>query len=206
MSHKTKHEEEVNPHALLRYAKSRRHPDAVGRLFDVYRNYLTLVARTQIDHRIGARFDASDIVQETFLDAHQGFADFKGMTEAELLAWLRKILIRNILDQVKFADAQKRDLRREESLDAGMERSSLQIIRALGKSSSTPSRQATNREQSVVIADALAQLSDEHREVVIQRNFFHRSFAEIAEEQGKTQGAIRMMWLRALENLKQKMG
>ena len=64
------------------------------------------------------RLDASDLVQETFLKAHREFASFLGATEAELVAWLRQILARNLTDLVRrFKAAGARMVRREQSLD-----------------------------------------------------------------------------------------
>src|SRR5438128_10963899 len=71
-------------------------PQRLGELLERYRNYLKLLARAQIDLFLRRRIDASDVVQETFLDACRDFQQFRGGTEAELRAWLRKILIYNV--------------------------------------------------------------------------------------------------------------
>src|SRR6516162_10915052 len=90
---------------------------ALGRLLELYRNYLRFMARTLISQPLQARLDASDLVQETFLKAYREFAGFLGSTEPELVAWLRQILVRSLSDQVKRHRAGKRDVRREEALD-----------------------------------------------------------------------------------------
>src|SRR5947209_15008286 len=66
--------------------------EALGQLLELYRNYLMLMARLQLGRRIQGKFDAADLVQETFLEAHRDFAQFRGATERELIAWLRRIL------------------------------------------------------------------------------------------------------------------
>ena len=73
---------------------------ALSRLLDEYRNYLRLLARNQIGQELRVRLDPSDLVQDTLIDASQNFARFRGETKSELIAWLRKILARNLVDQV----------------------------------------------------------------------------------------------------------
>src|SRR5438128_208138 len=74
---------------------------ALGRLLELYRNYLTLLARLQIDQRLQGKFDPSDLVQETFLEAHRDFVQFKGGSEPELVAWLRQILVTNLANLMR---------------------------------------------------------------------------------------------------------
>ena len=63
--------------------------DALGRLLERYRAYLTMLARVQIGRRLQGKADWADLVQETFLDAARQFPNFRGQAEPELLAWLR---------------------------------------------------------------------------------------------------------------------
>ena len=189
---------------LINEAKLGGQPNQIGGLLELYRNYLKLIAQTQINRRLQTRVDPSDVVQETYLDAHQGFAEFRGGTEAELIAWLRKILARNICDQAKRHGAQQRDIKREQSLEAAMNHSSMHLANALGDSITSPSCQAVKREQAVLIADAIAQLPEEQRTVITMRQMSRIPFTEIAEHLGKSPGAVRMIWLRALESLKKR--
>ena len=71
-------------------------PDRLGQLLDTYRNYLELLAKTQIDDKLRARISPSDLVQETMLGACRDFAHFRGHNERQLLAWLRQILINRL--------------------------------------------------------------------------------------------------------------
>src|SRR5690349_2797454 len=97
--------------------------EARSRLLELYRNYLRLHARALIGRALQARLDPSDVVQVTLHEAHRGFAAFAGTTEAELLGWLRRVLSHNLADQAKHHTAQARDVRREESLEAMLQRS-----------------------------------------------------------------------------------
>src|SRR6516162_5416091 len=106
-----------DPERLLAEARQGR-GESLGRLLELYRNYLALLARTQIDLHVQGRVDASDLVQETFLDACRDFGQFRGTSEIEWVAWLRKVLIYNLARVVqKQLLAQKRNARREVSLE-----------------------------------------------------------------------------------------
>ena len=176
--------------------------EALGQLLESYRNYLRLLAATQVGKGLLLRVDPSDLVQNTFLEAHRGFADFRGKTEAELVAWLRRILVHNLADEAKRHGAERRDFHREESLEVLLDRSSLSAHEALAAGISSPSMQAIRRERAVIVADTLARLPDEHREVVVLRNLLHLKFDEIAVRMGRTPSHARVLWTRALVKLR----
>jgi RNA polymerase sigma-70 factor (ECF subfamily) len=178
---------------------------ALGRLLDQYRDYLALVARSLIGPALRARLDPSDLLQETFLEAHRDFARFEGRGESDLLAWLRKILVRNLADQARRHRTMGRDLRREESLEALLEKSDRPLQGVLAAPASSPSEQASRREQDVLLADALARLPSNYRDVILLRNMDHLSFEEVARRMNRSPGAARMLWVRALERLNREL-
>lgn len=178
----------------------------VGALLQIYRNYLLVLAATQIENRIQPRVSPSDVVQETMLRAHKNFGQFRGTTEAELLAWLRQILVNNL---AKFVEqhllAARRDVRREvsmERLGAALEQSTMQLAALLPADSKSPSMAVEQREEAVLLADRLAQLPPSYREVLVLRNLQGLPFEEVAERIGRSVGATRMLWLRAIEKLR----
>lgn len=195
---------EASPEILLREARGG-NSAALGHLLELYRNYLEILARTQIGMALRARLEPSDLVQETFLEAYRDFGQFLGHTEQELLVWLRTILVRNVADQAKLHQRQARDWHRQESLEVLLERSSTAVHQALAKGISTPSSQASRREQAVLLADALASLPEEHKEVIILRHLERLKFEEIASRMGRSAGAVRMLWMRALDKLRSVM-
>ncbi len=89
-------------------------PESLGTLLEWYCHYLQILASTQLDHRLRRRVSPSDLVQETLLAAHRDFAHFRGNSQAELLGWLRQILIHRLHHLVdEHIKAGKRDIRRE---------------------------------------------------------------------------------------------
>src|SRR6516162_3145189 len=115
---------------------------ARGQLLELYRNYLRLQALALIGTGLRVRLDPSDLVQETFLEAHRDFPRFAGHTEGEIVAWLRRILVRNLADQARRQKAGLRDYRRQESLEAVLERSGARMQQALAATASSPSAAA----------------------------------------------------------------
>src|SRR5271170_920105 len=131
---------------------------AMGTILASYDKYLTLLARVQIGRRLQGKVDASDIVQETFLDAHRQITRFRGRSEGELLAWLRRILAGQIALTLRhYLGVKGRDINLERELD-GLDRSSQSLGGGFAASCSSPSFRASRREQAVLLADALAQL------------------------------------------------
>jgi RNA polymerase sigma-70 factor (ECF subfamily) len=178
---------------------------ALGRLLDLYRNYLKLIARSMIGPVLRARVDDSDLVQEVHLRAHRGFADFLGAGEPELLAWLRAILARTLADQLKHHRAAGRDARRDASLEAELERCGHEAQSALATSVSSPSAQLIRRERAVLLADAVSRLPEDYREVFLARHVEHRSLDDIATAMGRSPEAVRKLWTRALLALRKEL-
>jgi RNA polymerase sigma-70 factor (ECF subfamily) len=187
---------------LIRDARRDR-PGALGQLLDSYRNYLRLLARTGIDASLQGKADPSDLVQETLLKAHENFGQFRGRTEAELAGWLRAILARNLTDLVRqYHLAKARKVGRERSLDRILDSSSEALDRLLAGNGPTGSDSAQRRELGVVLADAFADLGDDHREVLVLRSLEEHAWDEVARRMGRTTGAVRMLWARALRELR----
>jgi RNA polymerase sigma-70 factor (ECF subfamily) len=193
---------EPDPGRLLRLAQAGDGP-ARGELLEHYRNYLTLLARVQIGRRLQGKVDACDLVQETFLKAHQHFAQLRGSTEAELLAWLRQILLTQLVNLVRhYHGCQGRDIRLERDLAAELEQSSRDLDVALFAKQSSPSQQAARRERAVLLADALAELPEAYREVIVLRHLQGLPFAEVALRLSRTQDSVDKLWVRALARLR----
>ena len=153
---------------------------ALGRLLELYGNFLRLLARSLIRPPLQVRLDASELVQETFVKAHREFAPLAGSGERELVAWLRQILVRKPANQAKHHHARRRDQRRHESLHVLLDRSSLASQEQLAVSIASPSAHAVRREQAALLADALACLPVDYRELFINRNLEQILVDEVA--------------------------
>jgi RNA polymerase sigma-70 factor, ECF subfamily len=177
--------------------------NARGRLLEAYRGYLPYLARVQLGRRLQGKVDPSDLVQEAFLKAHRDFRQFAGQTEAELLAWLRRVLATSLADQVRrHRDTQRRDLRLERQLAAALDRSSQALEHGLAASASSPSARAERREGARRLAEALECLPADYRDVLLLRHFQGLTFPEIARRLDKTLDGVKNVWLRGLARLR----
>lgn len=196
----------ADPEILIRDAKAGRE-HALGSLLDLYRNYLRLLAKLEIGHRVQAKLDASDVVQEVFLEAHRHFGQFNGNSEGEFVQWLRMILAARVSNTLRhYLGTQGRDIRREEAAAPNLNHSSLQIEQMLEASISSPSQQAARRERAVLLADALEALPPDYSRVLTLRHFQGHTFPEVAEQMGRSVDSVQKLWLRALIRLKEMLG
>jgi len=179
----------------------------LGSLLQLYHNYLTILATAQLDARLRRRVSPSDLVQEAMLGAYRDFSKFRGRSEPELLAWLRQILINCLRHAYRaHVHADRRDLRREISLDEmghSLDRSAAKLANVLADQAASPSGAASAHERAVEIANHLAQLRPDYRDVIVLRNLQGLSFEEVAERMNRKPGAVRMLWLRAIEKFRQ---
>ena len=195
----------ANPERLLLEARSS--GDVLGSLLELYRNYLSLLARIEIGRRLQGKLDASDLVQETFLEAHRNFARFQGTGEPQFVRWLRQILAAKVANLVRhYFGTQGRDVRLEQELAVDLDNSSRLLGQELADSLTSPSQQAVQREQAVLLADALGRLPEHYREVIILRHLEGLTFPEVALRMGRTQDSVEHLWVRALAHLRQVFG
>jgi RNA polymerase sigma-70 factor (ECF subfamily) len=167
---------------------------ALGELLESYRPYLSVLARALHQQRLQARVDDSDLVQDALLEAHRNFAGFRGSTLEELTAWLRQIVVRAAVRRTRdHLTAGKRNATREQPLGARSD---------LPQAGSSPSDQAIRHEEAARVAAALGRLPDDMREVLLGRHLEGDSYAALAERLGRSEGAVRVLYTRALRRLR----
>ena len=180
--------------------------EGLGALLELYRDYLGVLAGALLGARLRGVVNPSDLVQQTFLEACRDFGQFEGTSAAQWRAWLRRILANNLAALVeKHVQARKRDVRRQVSLDpkpVAPGDSAAGPGVALTSPMSSPSAQAQQHEATAVLADRLARLPAPYREVLRLRNLEGLPFEEVARRMGRTPGAVRVLWVRALDRLR----
>jgi RNA polymerase sigma-70 factor (ECF subfamily) len=171
-------------------------------LFSRYWSYLVLVARMSLRRAVRAKVGASDVVQETFLNAHEALPEFRGTTSEELTAWLRRVLARCLLDaERRYRRNGGRDVALERSIDAAVERSSEALLRLPAARGTSPSAGAARREDAVRLADGLDGLDDDDREVIVLRTMEGLPWSDVGARMGRSPDAVRTLWGRAVARL-----
>lgn len=168
-----------------------------------FRAYLNLLARVHLNRRLNAKLSASDIVQETLLEAHRNAESFRGHTVAQQVAWLRKMLVHNAAKIGRDLRRQKRDVGRERSLEAAMERSSVRLGDLLAAANSSPSEKAFREERWLQVATAIDSLPDAQQEVILLHYLEDLSMAEVGERMGRTSTAAAGLLHRGLKRLRE---
>jgi RNA polymerase sigma-70 factor (ECF subfamily) len=168
-----------------------------------YRDYLRLLARVQLSPRLQAKVDASDIVQQTLLEAHQCRGQFRGQSEAERLAWLRAILAHVLAAAARRFSAGARDLGRERSLEAEVDLSSSRLECLLAADQTSPSERAVRGEDLLRLAHAMACLPPDQRQVVEMHHLAGMPLAEVAARMGRSRPAVAGLLFRGLSKLRE---
>jgi RNA polymerase sigma-70 factor, ECF subfamily len=171
-----------------------------------YEAWLRVLARCEIDSRFAGKFDASDAVQNTLLEAWKGWDQFRGSEEPQRRAWLRQILAFQLAHLARqYAGTQMRDVTREVALEQSLGESSRRLDNLLVAHDLSPSQQAMANERSLRLAAALELLPVDYRNVITLRHIENLSHEEVATRMQRNSGAVRMLWMRALAALRDAM-
>jgi RNA polymerase sigma-70 factor (ECF subfamily) len=196
----------ADPERLIELARTGS-TTALGRLLERYRDYLGVLARAEIGRRLQGKVDASDLVQDTFLEAHRHFARFRGQAEAQLVHWLRRILAANLANLVRrYVGTRGRDVRLERDLAATLDGSALALAQVVADPHSSPSQRVARNEQAALVSQALGRLPADYREVLVLRHLEGLTFPQVAERMGRSLDSVDKLWLRALARLRQAFG
>jgi len=168
-----------------------------------YREYLRLLARLQLDPRLQAKLDPSDLVQETLLKAHQAQGQVRWEDDAEVAAWLRKILANTLIDAARRFTTGARAVNLERSLQEGVERSSACLVGLLVNQDASPGAQLIQQEQMFRLAEALGRLPEDQRKAVELMHLQGHSVYDIAREMGRSATAVGGLLRRGMKKLRE---
>jgi RNA polymerase sigma-70 factor (ECF subfamily) len=178
-------------------------PGGSGWDLERFRKYLRLLAQVQLDPRLRGKLDPSDIVQQTLLEAYEARDRFSSQDSGEQAAWLRKILAHNLANAVRDLGRAKRDVRREQSLEAAIEESSARLEAWLVAEQSSPSEQAEKNEQLLRLAEALDRLPPDQQEAVVLHHLKGESLSDLARHFDRSPAAVAGLLHRGLRKLQE---
>jgi RNA polymerase sigma-70 factor (ECF subfamily) len=174
--------------------------EALGRLLMGCRDYLLLMANRSLAPELRAKVNPSDVVQDTFLEAHRDFERFHGERLDELLAWLTHLLANNMANLTRhYLHARKRDVHREVQLSEGEVKARLEAVL------DTPSAVAIAGEEEKALAAAKARLPESYRQVLDLRYNKQQTFAQIGLTLTCSAEAARKLWARAVHRLQREL-
>jgi RNA polymerase sigma-70 factor (ECF subfamily) len=179
-------------------------PRALSAVFEQCQGYVAVLARANLESWLKAKVDASDLVQQTMLEAYRAFGEFRGQTSGEWLAWLKTILRHNAAEYVRhYHVVQKRKAGREVPIGHDSERKDgvFEPFDPRG----TPSAIAVEREEALRLADAIAVLPPDYQDVIMLRHGQRLPFDEVARRMSRSRPAVQMLWLRAVRKLQESM-
>lgn len=186
---------------LLQAKKGER--QAIGQLLEHFRSYLKLIASHEIGSKLGAKLDASDVVQDTFLDAHRYFENFQGESVTQFTAWLRSVMAGVMANYMRrYLGTKARDIRLEKQLAADLDNSAAMLSELLVASISSPSQNIMRDEQTVQLAKAMSNLSADYQSVLTLRHIEGLTFPQIATRLNRTVDSVEKLWLRAVVQLR----
>ncbi len=174
---------------------------ALGQLLDRCRDYLLFVAGRELGDDLQGKLGASDLVQETFVQAQQAFERFQGESESEMLAWLRRMLLNQVLmARRRYSQTLKREVSREVSYEHDSQARA--VVAALPAEGLSPATALGLDEEAVAVEESIRELPEEYQQVILLRNWEELTFDEIGQRIGRSADAARKLWVRALRQLK----
>jgi RNA polymerase sigma-70 factor (ECF subfamily) len=180
-------------------------PGAVDVLLGEFREPLRRVIGLRLDPAVARRVDASDIVQDVLIEANQRLAEYLKSPDMPFHLWLRHLAQDRIIDtHRRHRLAQRRSVDREQPIarPAWADESSASLVAHLVDTERTPTSEAIRHELQRRLSDAIDQLSDDDREIVLMRHHEALSNQEVAAALGLTEAAASMRYLRALRRLR----
>ena len=182
--------------------------EAVAEAFDRYRQKLLRMITLRMDGRIVGKVDSEDVLQDAFVETSRRIQDYLDRPTVPLFVWLRQITSQVLIDtHRRYLGAKMRDVRQEVTLyrEGRSDTSSALLVAHLADSLTSPSQFAVRGENVEHLADALDELDEIDREVLVLRHLEELSNNEVAEILGIDKYAASKRYLRALARLRRVM-
>lgn len=175
---------------------------ALGQLLQGYQDYLNLLADEELGSAVKVKASASDLVQDSFLEAKRDFGQFTGQSTEEFQAWLRRLLLNNVANLIRsYQRTEKRDISKE----APASRCDLYGTGPLAGESKTASSIVMQNELLDALQSAIQKLPGHYQDVIQWRNYDRASFEDIGSRLERSPEAARKLWVRAVELLQQEL-
>jgi RNA polymerase sigma-70 factor, ECF subfamily len=184
---------------------ARQDGEALGRLLERYRAFLLLTAKAEIGPRLAVRCDASDVVQQTMVEAFQGYKTFKGASEPEFSAWIKRIHRRNITDLIRKRSSPECHPLEGPRHGNDAEASASFCWNEPAAKQSTTSQRLIKGEKALRLAEILESLPDMQREAVRLRHIEGWPVDKIARALDRSLAATAGLIKRGLQALREKM-
>ena len=174
-------------------------PGAIDLLCRVYGERVRRIVRLRMGRELRPKLDSIDLVQEVLVSALGGLESFTYENEGDFLRWLSRIAQNALRDNLDRFHAVKRDIRRELRLDDRRQTTGNGPVDAFGPiQTTTPSVMLSRKEDLDKLEEALDKLKPEYKEVIISAKIDGLSYAEIADELGKSKNAVKHLLSRAM--------
>lgn len=196
---------ETQPTQELVRAAAGGDPAAVNELLERHREALRRLVSFRLDRKIAARVDASDVVQDVLLEASRRLRDYvSSQGEMPFHLWLRQLAKDRMIDLHRRHHAQRRSVDKEQPLarPASADQSSLDLAAQLADADLTPAAATIRKELEQRFLEALDQLDEHDREIIVMRHVEHMGNSEVAEALRLSPPAAGMRYLRAIRRLK----
>jgi RNA polymerase sigma-70 factor (subfamily 1) len=176
--------------------------DAVNQALGEFRAYLETLTLIHIDPRLRSKFGMSDVIQITLLEACRDLERIQALDAEGRKRWLRRMLVNNLLEEIERWRAGRRDVAREQPLDAAASESSCRLQSWLAAEDSSPGERMARQEEGLRLLEALSKLDPRQREALILQKYHGWTLAQIAGHMGCTAGAVAGLHARGLERLR----
>lgn len=158
-------------------------------LLERLRPRLVLWAATRMSPSLRAKLEPEDAAQEILLALHRSLGQFQGGDDRAFRAWLFTVAENRIRDLAEKAGALKR-----------------RTPEPLRRSQTSPSRGAIRTEMAAKVREALTRLPEDYRRVIQLRRFEEMDTADVAKAMDRSANAVRVLYCRALQALREEMG